>query len=179
MTTKKQMVLIFGGPDMCGKTNISQELSKRLNVPYFKPSEEKLTFLNNQEKFVMDTRYADTRMVDFLKQTSHSVIFDRGYPCEWVYSRFFGRKTDDFALNHIDHIHSQIGTRVIIPYRTTYDNVVDDLDSNLRGEKLVAIENLYRDFSKWTRLKCLFLNVDSNSLDDEILDIMKFLEEDV
>ena len=68
---------MFVGPDMCGKTNISQELSKRLQIPYFKPSEEKLTFLNNQDKFVLDAKYADTRMADFLKQTKHSVIFAR------------------------------------------------------------------------------------------------------
>jgi len=179
MNSTKQTVLMFVGPDMCGKTNISQELSRRLQVPYFKPSEEKLTFLNNQEKFILDTRYADTRMADFLKQTNHSVIFDRGYPCEWVYSRFFNRKTDDDALKHVDEIHSQIGTKVIIPFRLSYDNITDDLDPSIKGDKLIKLEKLYREFSKWTKLKCMFLNVDSKSIDEEISEIMKFIEVNV
>jgi len=179
MKTNKQTVLMFVGPDMCGKTNISQELSKRLQVPYFKPSEEKLTFLNNQEKFIFDARYADTRMADFLLQTRHSVIFDRGYPCEWVYSRFFNRKTDEAALRHVDDLHAKIGSKVIVPYRTSYNNIVDDLDPTINGDKLVKLEKLYRDFSKWTKLECMFLNVDSKTLDDEISEIMNFIEVNV
>ena len=179
MNSTKQTVLMFVGPDMCGKTNISQELSKRLQIPYFKPSEEKLTFLSNQDKFVLDARYADTRMADFLKQTKHSVIFDRGYPCEWVYSRFFNRKTDDDALKHVDEVHYQIGTKVIIPYRLSYSNIVDDLDPTINGDKLIKLERLYREFSKWTKLKCMFLNVDSKTLDEEISEIMQFIEVNV
>ena len=110
MNNPKQHVIMFIGVDMCGKTNIAQELSRLTGIPYFKASEERLTFLTNQDKFLMDTRYADPRIADFLLQTGHNVIFDRGYPCEWVYSKFFERKTDEDVLKHIDSIHSTIGT---------------------------------------------------------------------
>ena len=176
MNHNNQTVLVFCGPDMCGKTNISQELSKLLKIPYFKPPEERLTFLKNQDKFILDTRYADTRMVDFLKMTGHSVIFDRGYPCEWVYSRFFNRETDEVALRYIDNIHSQIGTKIIVTYRTSYDRVVDDLDPSLTGQRLSALENLYRNFSAWTKCECFFLNVDSNDLDSELAEIKQYLK---
>lgn len=176
MNHDNQRVLIFCGPDMCGKTNISQELSRVLNIPYFKPPEERLTFLKNQDKFILDTRYADTRMADFLKMTGHSVIFDRSYPCEWVYSRFFNRESDEVALRYIDNVHSQIGTKIIIPYRSTYDLVIDDLDPSLTGSRLLRLEKLYREFSTWTKCECYFLNVDSNDLNMEILEIKRYLK---
>lgn len=176
MSAFKQHVIIFTGVDMCGKTNIATELSRLTGVPYFKPSEERLTFLNNQDKFIMDTRYADTRMTDFLKQTGHSVIFDRGYPCEWVYSKFFNRESDQECLRHIDKVHSQIGTKLIITHRSCYDNIVDDLDSSLTGAKLSSLESLYRDFSKWTNCDHMFLNVDSEDLNKEIQEINAFLK---
>ena len=175
MNKARQHVVIFTGVDMCGKTNIASELSRLTGIPYFKPAEERLTFLNNQDKFIMDTRYADTRMADFLKQTGHSVIFDRGYPCEWVYSRFFNRQSDHECLKHIDKMHSKIGTKLIITHRTSYENIVDDLDPSLTGTKLSTLESLYRDFSKWTKCDYMFLNVDSEDLDKEIQEINSFL----
>lgn len=170
-----QHVIIFLGPDRCGKTNIAQELSIQTGIPYFKPSEERLTYLNNQNKFIFDIKYADPRMADFLYQTGHNVIFDRGYPCEWVYSNFLNRQTDHTILRFIDDIHYKIGTKMIITYRSSYDNIVDDIDENLAGNQLKKIEELYREFSKWTNCQCYFLNVDSENLEEEIVQVNKFL----
>lgn len=175
MNNPKQRVIMFTGVDMCGKTNIAKELSRLTGIPYFKPSEERFTFLKNPDKFIMDTRYADPRMADFLFQTGHSVIFDRGYPCEWVYSKFFGRPADEETLRRIDEVHAEMGTKLIITYRSSYDNIVDDLDSSLAGDRLVKLDKLYKDFSKWTKCQHLFLNVDSEDLGKEISEINKFL----
>ena len=175
---KKQTIVMLVGVDMCGKTQIGQELSTRLGIPYFKPSDEKHTFVSNQSKFLFDLKYADTRMVDFLQQTGHSVIFDRGYPCEWVYSQVYNRETNIDALKYIDNVHSQMGTKIIVTYRSSYLNITDDLDQTLKGDKLKKIEDLYRDFSKWTRCKIHFLNVDSEDLDKEISEIFDFLRKD-
>jgi len=170
-----QLVLMFGGPDMTGKTNIAKELSLRMNVPYFKSSDEGRTFLDNQDRFIMDLRYDDKRMEDFILKKGNSVIFDRGYPCEWVYSRFFSRKTDEAALRYVDDVHSRIGTKLIVTYRSSYDNIVDDLNPEIAGSKLKEIEGLYREFSTWTRCNCHFVNVDSSDLNQEIRDIRNFL----
>jgi len=175
MNTENQMVIIFSGPDMCGKTNISKELSLTLGIPYFKSSEERASFLTNQDKFILDTRYADTRMADFLMQTGHSVIFDRAYPCEWVYGKFFGREVDENALRYIDDIYSKLNVPIIITYRSSYDTVEDDLDPSLTGERLLKIEDLYREFSLWSNCVCYFLNVDSADLASQIYELQKFL----
>jgi hypothetical protein len=175
--SSQQTIVFLIGPDRCGKSNIAKELSKRTQIPYFKPSEEKLTFINNQSKFFMDIRYADPRMVDFLKQTEHSAIFDRGYPCEWVYSRFFNRETDLAAIKHVDNVHSSMGTKLVIAYRSNYDNVIDDLDPKLTGNKLFQLENLYRDFAEWSQCQSMFLNVDSEDLDDQVNKVIEFLQD--
>ena len=40
MSRDKQRIIIFEGPDGCGKTNIAAELSRRLNIPVFKNDQE-------------------------------------------------------------------------------------------------------------------------------------------
>lgn len=173
---KKRNIFICG-PDMCGKTQIAKELSRRINVPYFKPSDERLTFLNNQENFINHLRFSDPRMVDFLSQTGHRAIFDRGFPCEWVYSKYFDRQTDMDALRYIDSSHSRMETLVVITYRSSYQGITDDLDSRISSGELEKIERLYRDFSGWTGCETFFLNVDSENLDEEVNSIISKMEE--
>lgn len=174
-----QQNIIFAGPDKCGKTNIAKCLSEALQIPYFKASDEADTFTKNPEKFALDIRYADPRLADFLKQTGHSAIFDRGYPCEWVYSKYYNRATDDAALDHVDSTYASMGTLVVIPYRTSYNKFVDDLDKNLKGDELKKIEGIYRDFSKWTKCRTLLLNVDSHDLQIQVKQIIDFLAEGI
>ena len=38
--SSSQQIIIFEGPDGCGKTNISTSLSKDIRVPYFKNKDE-------------------------------------------------------------------------------------------------------------------------------------------
>ena len=170
-----QQIIIFVGPDRCGKTEISQALSHILNIPRFKASSEHGSFLNKQDLFVNQLRYADTRMVDFLLQTHHSVIYDRAFPCEKVYSEFYGRQTDLSVLEHVDNEMAYMGAKIIVCHRSSYENVIDDLDPKLKGENLQKIENGYRDFAKWSKCETLFLNVDDQNLVREIGDILDFL----
>lgn len=171
----KQKIIFMVGPDRCGKSHISVELAKTLGVPYFKPSEERQNFLSDQSRFVQDIRHADTRMVDFLRQTQYSVVFDRGFPCEFVYSRFFKRETDMQVLRYIDSEYSKMGATIVVAYRSNYDNVVDDLNVSLTGRKLFEIEELYREFASWTECRVHFLNVDSEALDHQVSQILNFL----
>jgi thymidylate kinase len=170
-----QRIIAFGGPDMCGKTQIAQALSRRINVPYFKASSEHQSFLKEQNQFLMQLRYADPRMLDFLRQTGHSAIFDRAWPCEWAYSKFFGRETDLNQLRVIDDGFAALRTLVVVCYRSSYRNIADDLDSRIGPDQLAAIEHLYHDFAVWTSCKTMFLNVDDEDLDREVSDIIKVL----
>lgn len=169
---KQQQLLILEGPDMVGKTEISKEVSKRWNVPRFKASNEHQSFLHEEGSFLNHLRYADPRVVDMLKQTGHSVIFDRAYPSEWVYSRVLGRKTDDKMLQFVDESFAALGTFIVICRRSTYEGIVDDVDpQRLNTETIKKIDRTYLEFSRWTRCKTFMLNVDDQDLDREVDDI--------
>jgi hypothetical protein len=171
----KQQILIFDGPDMCGKTEIAHYISRERKIPYFKAASETGTFLHNQSKFLTQLQVADPRMLDFLKQTKHSVIFDRAYPSEWVYSRFFGRTTDDDMLTRLDMEYSILKAKLIICRRSSYEGIVDNLNASIDADKLVDLDELYMQFADWTDLDTLILNVDDEDILREADDIHEFL----
>lgn len=171
-----QLVLLCGGPDMCGKTNILRELEKRLNVPYFKASGEHENFLTAQNRFLNDLRYADPRVVDILNQTKMSILVDRAYMCEWVYSAYFDRETDVTMLRKMDDAYAKLGAKILICTRKSFAGIKDDLDSKLEEVALQKISVLYAKFVKWTKCQTYTLYVDDEDINREISEIMTFLK---
>jgi hypothetical protein len=170
-----QRIIILEGTDMCGKTEISIELSKRLFIPRFKASNEHKDFLSEKNNFLIDLQHSDFRVVDLLKQTQQSIIFDRAYPSEFVYSHVLGRVTDLDALKRIDEAYAALGTKIVICHRSSYEGIVDDIDPvRLNSHKLQCLDERYVTFSTWTKCECLRLNVDDENLDREIEDIRTF-----
>jgi hypothetical protein len=170
----KQKIIILDSPDSCGKTNIGKELSSLTGIPYFKNSDEHKYFLKEPEYFIHAIRYVDTYFTSYLESSGASVILDRAWPSEWVYSQALGRKTDFGVLRELDTRHSHLGTNIVIPYRSDYSNVNDDyqqVNDNIR-----KIHDLYMDFSQWTKCKVLLMNVDDENLSREIRDIRSFAE---
>ena len=175
-----QRIIFMVGPDMSGKTQIAKELSRRIGVPYFKASSEHASFLSKDAKndlFIDQLRHADPRVYDLLKQTGHSVIFDRGFPCEWVYSHVFIRETDQPFLLHMDKQWASLGAKIIFCHRSSYKGIIDDLDPNINEYKLKKIDIVYRTFlEKVTSCDYLMLNVDDEDLDREVSEIVAFLD---
>jgi hypothetical protein len=171
-----QKIIIFCGADMTGKTEISMALSKKLNIPYFKASTEKNNFKKSPEFFINEMRYADPRMTDMLKQTKISLIMDRGFPCEWVYSRAFDRKSDNIATLKSDKEFSKLGAKIIICYRNCYDGLIDpDRPDLLLPHKLLEINNLYYKFTEISNCETFCLNVEDENIDRELNEILNFL----
>ena len=170
----KQRIVFVVGPDRCGKTEISNALSEAMSAPRFKASSEHDTYLNHQDRFLQQLRVIEPRMVDFLKQTGHSVIFDRGYPCEWVYSQVLKRETDMKVLNEVDAAMAEMGAHVVVCRRSSYKGIVDDIDPTTKEERLQQLDNAYVDFSRWTKCRTLLLNVDDEDLDREIEEILEW-----
>jgi len=176
----KQTVVIFEGPDRCGKTNIARELSKRLKIPYFKNSVEIDKFgILDDEYFTKASRYIDTYMTDFLYQTKTSVIFDRNYPSEYVYPRVFGRKQDLSILKKIDDMHVKIGTKIVIPQRSSYTDITDPVHPQINEDRLRELDELYEEFSIWSQCEVLRLNVDDEDLTREVNEVLAFLSDDI
>jgi len=171
-----QNVIIFEGPDRTGKSNIAQEVSRRLYVPYFKNKDEVKNFLDPKDYYVNVMRYADPYFLSYLKQTGHSVIIDRHYPSEWVYSTVFNRKTDMEAARRTDEAMAALGAKIVICWRSSYANREDDdFPTVITEEKLQKIHDGYVKFREWTKCESIWLNVDDENLNREVEDVLNDL----
>jgi hypothetical protein len=171
-----QTIISFVGADGCGKTHIAKKLSSAIGVRYFKASDERSSFTNAKDRFLMNIRYASPAILDIIKQTNSSIIFDRNYPCEYAYSKLYNRETDIEAIRMIDEEYSRLGHVIIHCYRKDYSNVTDDLDVSLTGKKLELLSSYYDDFLlNISKCKSFKLCVDDENLKREIKDILNFL----
>jgi thymidylate kinase len=168
-------VVLFDGSDKVGKTEMARELSKRLNIPYFKNESEWNAFSNDPSYFKNALRYGDPYFYNFLKKTGTSVILDRSYPSEWVYSNVYNRSTDVEALNHVDSLAASMGVKIIIPYRTSYEGLHDDMH-DIDAKQMQKISDTYADFIKWTRCDTLHMCIDAEDIDWEMKTILEFIE---
>lgn len=167
--TRKQKVIIFSGPDRCGKTNIAQGLAADLHVPYYKKQEDELW---RKGQFLEALRFGETEKLELVRQARLDVIMDRGYPCEWAYSQVFIRDTDMALLERIDREYARLGAYIIIPLRHDYDAAQPD--SLVSVEKNKELHAVYQEFMKWTRCSTVAIYVDAfdNKLGPE-LEVLK------
>jgi len=171
----KHPIVICVGPDKTGKSHIARALSNKWNIPVYKASTERASFLNNQDRFMYDLKFADVARLDLLKQLKRSVIFDRGYPCEFVYATYYRRQTDHSMISYLDYEYSALGAKIIVFARHSYDRVVDDLDPKLNGAALKQIEELYDQFVTFTKCSTHKIYVDDENLEREIQEIEDFV----
>ena len=170
-------MIAFIGPDMTGKSNIAAELSKQSGIPVFKNSGEWQTKLDSPEYFLNLLRYGGPFLMDFMKQTSASVILDRFYPCELVYSEAFNRKTDMTAISWMDKNFAAAGGKFIVCLRKNYEGLVDDqYPEDLPTDMLYKLDKLYRTFVDTTDCDCFVLETDDKDLNKQIEKIKMFLE---
>ena len=169
----KQKIIIFEGPDKVGKTEIAKEYASRLGLKYFKNGDEGKNFLDSNSYYVNLLRYADPYFLSYLKQTETSIVLDRHFPSEWVYSIAFKRKTDMDALTRTDEMLADMGAQIVICYRLSYQGREDDLfPDKINSSMLENLHNLYITFSEWTKCHVHFLNVDDEDLNREVLDVI-------
>lgn len=179
ITINNQKLVFFVGPDMCGKTEIAKEVSRKLRVPYFKATSEHTSFLSSRvsknDQFLNQLRFADPRVLDILRQTGHSVVFDRGFPCEYAYSKVFSRETDLTMLKHIDEAYAALGAVIVFCHRSSYKDIKDNLDSSITELVLAKLHDVYKEFASWTKCRLLSLNVDDENLEREVFDVIDFV----
>lgn len=167
-------IIIFEGPDSCGKTHMAKSLSKVTGIPYFKNNDEHRYFIKDPQYFIHAIRYVDTYFTSYLETTGASIILDRSWPSEWIYSKVMNRQTDLAVLKDLDSRHSKLGTKIIIPWRSDYSKIDDDYEAV--NNNIQKIHDLYIKFAKeWTSCKTLLLNVDDENLDRELSEIRGFL----
>lgn len=170
------LVINFAGSDRSGKTEIANALAEKLGISYFKNQQEIANFKTDESYFRNVLRYGCPILLDFIQQTGTSVIFDRNYACEWVYSQAMDRETYPRDLRWLDDEYAKLGAITIVCARKSYEGIIDDaFPDDLNSKKLAEINQLYKEFCLWSNCKSFILYVDDEDLDREISDIMDFL----
>lgn len=146
--------------------------------------------LSSPELFLNQLRYADPRMCDFVRQLGEqfgtSVVFDRGFPCEYAYSQVKNRETDLAMIDYMNNAWSKLGAKIVFCHRESYDGVVDDIDPKINQDMLEQLDAAYKEFFEkenafgFRRCEYLDLTVDNKDhfedLEWEVSEILRFLE---
>ena len=171
------MLISLEGPDRCGKSEIASELSRQTGIHVFKNTGEWTADLKDPTYFKNLLVYGGTFLIDFIEQTRPNAILDRHYPSEWVYSRYFGRETDDTILRKIDEKFARAGGKIVICRRKSYDGIRDDLHTYVDSAVLNGLDKLYDEFATWTQCQVLTVWVDDEDLNREVKEIMEWIDD--
>ena len=167
-----QVVLLVEGADGTGKSSIAENVSRLSAVPVFKNSDEHRYFLTDPTYFKHAAQYVDTYLFKFLRTTGQSIILDRAWPSEWVYSQVLGRETDPATLKWLDEYCAEMGVKIFLPYRTSYDHLED---YDIIKAKIHEIDRCYEHFQKWTKCQTLRLCTDAMDLSGDSLKVLEFM----
>lgn len=165
-------IIIFEGVDNCGKTTIATELARKLKgYQYFKIKQDRLyvekidpEVLKQSHLLQMNFFHELARQVDF------KIIMDRFYPSEYVYGSLF-RTIDQKKLWEFDGLFARLGAKIIILQKKD-EGLEDEIWSK---EQLIAIRNKFAEFADWTECEVLLLDTDSEDLDSQLEQIIKFV----
>jgi len=175
-----QKVIIFEGMDMTGKTKIARALSFLLDIPYFKNKLEH----NRGYDTSIALKYQAQYTQDLLQKTGYSVIFDRFWPSEKVYSDVFERPTYEKILRELDMQLSKMNSIIFILEKDKAD-YEEDKQGIISKEKYDKIKNKFRDFSDKAKTTTRFVNVSEFKKENnrycvqsEIDEILRLLREE-
>jgi len=166
------MLLIFEGPDCCGKTNIAKAVGERLNIPVYKSGREAEIFHDAEGQY-LSLKWANYEMIKLLETTKASVIFDRFFPSEWVYAQVFDRKTDLDLVKRYDTWWASLGGKIIWLDK----HEMDGEDELIPASKYNELRDLYFKYMSETKCDLFYLNTTDRDLELQVERICQFLEE--
>jgi thymidylate kinase len=173
----KQKIIILEGSERTGKTNIATALSARTGIPIFKAQVQKKFFMGDRSQFLPFLKFGETTLADFLEQTGTSVILDRNWPSEIVYSEYFNRATDADVTKQLDETYARMGALIVVCTRLQGDaGRVDEDDKTIREEQITAIDRLYKKRVSQVKTRHMFLDTSDEDLERELHEIITALE---
>lgn len=168
----KQRVIILEGTERTGKTNIAVGLSQRLGLPIFKAQVQKKFFMGDRSQFLPFLRFGETTLADFLEQTGTSVILDRNWPSEIVYSEYFSRPTDPEVVRQLDETYARMGALIVVATRLNgYAGFVDEDDLTIKEKQIAEIDALYKKRIPSVKTRHIFLDTSDENLERELREI--------
>jgi thymidylate kinase len=168
----KQTVIIFEGMDRSGKSTISTELSKQLNIPKFKVQRNKYFW-----DVFCNINYLDEGVMQCIEQTGASIIFDRWVPSDFVYSKLFDRDISYRKIWEIDERLSKLNATLIVCYKTPEHFIEDIEDADFVNPTMYArMTELYREYASQSKIKnIMFIDTSDENLEKQIETIKKLL----
>lgn len=166
-------IIIFVGPDNCGKTEISQALSKKLNYQYYKNDTEHYCFVENN--FDNLVKYHAPGMIDFFKKINikEGLILDRFTPCEYAYSKTFNRKFEEELLFKLDEELADLNSVIIYCYKDHYESFSDEV---VKEEDMKTVMKYYEEYFTKTKMKVIRIETSSEDLEQQIPELLSKLK---
>jgi len=168
----KQNLIIFEGPDLCGKTNIAEEVSKRLGIPVYKSGREHDLFHDKNAQY-LTLKYGNYEMIKILDTTNASIMFDRFFPSEWVYSQVYDRTRDLDLVMEYDRYWASLGGKIIWLDKPEMDGK-DELIENTRYNE---IRQRYDEYMALTECDIFRLDTTDRDLENQVNKICNFIKE--
>lgn len=174
MKQKKNLRIILEGPDGCGKTTIAYYLSKELNIPIFKNQRTRNTLYNNEDdsnQFLSLLKWGVSEQLELIKQCDVSLIFDRLFPSEYVYSRVYMRNLYDDLVHQYDLTwHKMNGIIIFLDRKqlTKRDELVHSNEYN-------DIRMYYQEYREKTYCKNLFIDTSDEKYKNHVKIIKDFI----
>jgi thymidylate kinase len=173
------MIIVFEGPDGCGKTTLAKSVSSVFSIPIYKPAGTPLTGITVAESQAEDR--GAWGLVALLAPSVH-VIFDRAFPSEWVYGMAFDRQFDTEAVWSLD---AQLASMphlcyLVLPKKIAARGVLHHWLRN-RGvddvtpERWQEIASGYADYCSLSRLD--WKTIDQDDADRVHRDVRRSLED--
>jgi thymidylate kinase len=174
--TRKQLIVIFDGPDRTGKSEISRELSHHTGAPYYKNSSEWKQFEGDRDHFLKSLQYGATMLVDFMRQAGSSAIMDRFTPSEYVYSEALNRPTDLNIVRNLEGQLNDMGAVCVICRRKQYVQADDRYPDLLNLDKIRQLDALYERYAnEQAIMPTLTLWVDDHNIERQLGAVLGFI----
>jgi len=168
----KQNLIIFEGPDLCGKTNIAEEVSRRLGIPVYKSGREHDLFYDKDAQY-LTLKYGNFEMIKILETTRANIMFDRFFPSEWVYSQVYDRTRDLDLVMEYDQYWASLGGKIIWLDKPEMDGK-DELIENSRYNE---IRQRYEEYMALTECDIFRLDTTDRDLENQVKKICNFIKE--
>lgn len=170
----KHNILIFVGPDNTGKTEISKELSLKLNYQYYKNNVEHEHF-KNKDNFNNILNYHGPAFVDFLTtiKIEEGLILDRFIPCEYAYAKTYNREYNEPLIFDLDDKLSKLNSVIIYCYKNSYKDFVDEV---VELKDMETVKKYYEEYFNKTKIPVIKIETSSENLELQINEILNKLE---
>ena len=173
MNIKKPIRVILTSPDLCGKTNIAAELSRVTGVPTYKSGREHSLFHVKDAQYNI-LKYAVYEQLQIVSLCNLSIIFDRFFPCEFVYSKVYHRNSDDTLVLSYDSWWNELGGKIVFLDKPEMDGD----DELIAASKYQEIRTLYDKYKKLTTCKHITIDTSDYNLINQVNTILEFLQSD-